>query len=282
MTSLETLFDEWTEEVRERFNQNGYVHYDFNKYFGGKASPLRIISIEGEKIIGVEDNRKGWKREKTFPQLWSQFEPLLRNKSVDELNPYSLHPFIGKAELWEEMGRVMFAEFIDFVRSRSQTPFRDISALTESITDHGLDLLIVNDHPLANKVLTDSVVGQTLQRRGQDSLRRLTLMNYQNRCALCDIADPRLLIASHIIPWAQMKEARGLLSNVICLCRSHDALFELGYWSLSNDLTVLLNDKVHSYHGTSVLMQDVAFRYPQHHPPSTEYLRSHRKEHGFD
>jgi predicted restriction endonuclease len=29
-----------------------------------------------------------------------------------------------------------------------------------------------------------------------------------------------------------------MLSNVICLCRFHDALFEQGYWSLANDLSV--------------------------------------------
>lgn len=277
---------DWVEDVRARLVRDGYVHYEFSEYFSTKPTPFRINKIEGEKIIGVEVNQRGYRREKTFSQLWGQFEPLLKDKKIDEFSDnydlYSKHTTIPQPHLWQEMGRVMFAEFIAFVRSRSQASFRDISKLTENIPDDDLDWLIMKDHPLASKVLTDSVVAHTLQRRGQDSLRRLALMNYQGRCALCDIADPRLLIASHIIPWAQMKEARGLLSNVICLCRSHDALFELGYWSLSDDLTVLLNEKVNTYHGTRLLMQNVSFRSPQHHSPSPEFLRMHRQGHGFE
>jgi putative restriction endonuclease len=43
---------------------------------------------------------------------------------------------------------------------------------------------------------------------------------------MCDIDDPEILIASHIVRWSEEKATRGLSENVICLCVLHDALFE--------------------------------------------------------
>jgi hypothetical protein len=42
---------------------------------------------------------------------------------------------------------------------------------------------------------------------------------------ICDVADPSLLVASHVIGWAERVDTRGDVKNIICLCRFHDALF---------------------------------------------------------
>jgi len=55
-----------------------------------------------------------------------------------------------------------------------------------------------------------------------------------------------LLVASHVVGWAESVEDRGILANVICLCRIHDALFEAGYWSLSDGLDVLKKARLKS------------------------------------
>ncbi|NJN96960.1 MAG: hypothetical protein HC875_24125 [Anaerolineales bacterium] len=93
-------------------------------------------------------------------------------------------------------------------------------------------------------VATDNIETQTTRRQGQDIVRELTLENYGYQCALCDVSDEQLLVVSHISRWADDHEARGNLSNVICLCKFHDSLFEDGYLSLSDDYKVLKNQVV--------------------------------------
>jgi len=60
----------------------------------------------------------------------------------------------------------------------------------------------------------------------QTKFRARLLSLYRNCCALCDTKHPRLLVASHIIPWSQDSKHRLDPSNGLLLCRTHDALFE--------------------------------------------------------
>jgi hypothetical protein len=104
-----------------------------------------------------------------------------------------------------------------------------IDVESQDLTDEVIDLAIQEERLRMGIVPTDSAVTLARQRRGQERLRRLTLLNYDSMCALCDVNDLSLLITSHIVGWAEAPEARGMLSNVICLCQFHDVLFEQGY-----------------------------------------------------
>ena len=66
-------------------------------------------------------------------------------------------------------------------------------------------------------------------RVNQDFFRRMVLASYENKCALTDIEAPELLIASHIVPWAENKDVRTAPQNGICLNALHDRAFEEGY-----------------------------------------------------
>jgi HNH endonuclease len=72
----------------------------------------------------------------------------------------------------------------------------------------------------------------------QEALRRRLLKVYGHRCALCDTRLRELLIASHIVPWAQDPRNRCNPRNAILLCRSHDALFDSGRVRILHDLSV--------------------------------------------
>jgi putative restriction endonuclease len=91
-----------------------------------------------------------------------------------------------------------------------------------------------------------------------------------------------LLIASHIVGWAEAPEARGMLSNVICLCQFHDVLFEQGYWSLADDFTLLRKAQLSSRTITSLLDSALQFRRPHDHAPSSGFLRRHRLRWGLE
>ena len=73
------------------------------------------------------------------------------------------------------------------------------------------------------------------QRIGQD-IFRTALMNYwQSRCPLTGIADPALLRASHIVPWAECDDAQRLdVHNGLLLSALWDTAFDAGLVSFAD------------------------------------------------
>src|SRR4051794_30850924 len=45
-------------------------------------------------------------------------------------------------------------------------------------------------------------------RLGQEFFRQVVLASYSTRCCICGLPDGRLLVASHIIPWAEREDLR--------------------------------------------------------------------------
>ncbi len=148
-------------------------------------------------------------------------------------------------------------------------------------TDDELDDLIRSKRLLIGIVTTGTQERLVRLRRGQARLRQLTIENYRERCAICDIADPALLIASHVVTWAEAPEHRGDLSNVICLCRIHDALFEAGYWSLTDDFRLVKKKPVASIMIRSLLNGMKSFNSPLGFPPAAGFLTRHRERVGL-
>lgn len=80
-------------------------------------------------------------------------------------------------------------------------------------------------------------ISLTKQRKGQDYFRRMILANYGGRCALTGIDIPQLLLASHIIPWADKSHKKDRLNprNDICLSALYDKAFDQGLITISPD-----------------------------------------------
>jgi hypothetical protein len=146
---------------------------------------------------------------------------------------------------------------------------------TEDLPDAALDAAIEHDQLRIGDVATGDTQVIARRRRGQARLRQLALTNYGGQCALCDIRDAGLLVLGHIARWSDNPDAQGRLSNVLCLCRMHDALFETGYIALADDLQILVKPT-----GSAVIeyLQGTAgkLRSPKSHPPDSKYLREHR------
>jgi hypothetical protein len=75
-----------------------------------------------------------------------------------------------------------------------------------------------------------------VQRIGQDIFRS-ALMDYRRgRCPITGIADPALLRASHIVPWAECDDAQRLnVHNGLLLSALWDAAFDAGFVSFADD-----------------------------------------------
>lgn len=88
------------------------------------------------------------------------------------------------------------------------------------------------------------VTAMVPQRRGQDFFRRMVLANWRERCAVTGIDHPRLLVASHIVPWAEEAALRLRPENGLCLNPLHDRAFDQGLIAFGDDLEVLVSPRL--------------------------------------
>ena len=152
-----------------------------------------------------------------------------------------------------------------------------ISATSEDLPDDVLENAADKGMLLFSDVQASSDVAISRTRRGMDALRKRTIFNYRGSCALCDINDEGLLVASHIARWADNIEARGLLSNTICFCTLHDKLFENGYFSMSDRLDLVWKTPLDSKVIGIWREQCTAnFKLPQKINPSPVFISEHR------
>ena len=94
--------------------------------------------------------------------------------------------------------------------------------------------------------LPENITGETKLRQvktrvNQSVFRQIVLANYDYRCALTGIDLSELLVASHIIPWAENKQERLNPENGICLSSLYDKAFDRGLISFTNDKQVLFS-----------------------------------------
>lgn len=157
-----------------------------------------------------------------------------------------------------------------------------VDAVKEDFPDDVLDHAAQSGTLVLADVVTSDAINLSRTRRGMAAVRRATLLNYRGRCALCDIADVRLLVTSHIARWADRPDARGQLANVICLCRAHDPLFELGYFALSDELAVMWRPTIASAAIRTWAERCTGpFRPPVQQAPATSFLQEHRARVGL-
>ena len=120
-------------------------------------------------------------------------------------------------------------------------------------------------------------------RRGQSFFRDVVLNNYDNKCGVSGLDLRELLVASHILPWANHEAERLNVRNGICLSRLHDAAFDQCLIAFDDDLRLLLSRRLKQ--GLSKKMLNDAFAdfegeqlsLPQDAvPPDPEFLGKHR------
>ena len=81
-------------------------------------------------------------------------------------------------------------------------------------------------------------------RVNQGIFRDLLLKRY-NRCCLCRVENPALLIASHIKPWIESEPKEKLdVDNGFLMCPNHDKLFDKGYITFDDDGKIIISDKL--------------------------------------
>ena len=81
-------------------------------------------------------------------------------------------------------------------------------------------------------------------RRNQDFFRRAVLAAYEGKCAVTGIGQPELLVASHIVPWAEDANLRVRPTNGICLNALHDRAFDKHLISFEDDMSMIVSKRL--------------------------------------
>lgn len=162
---------------------------------------------------------------------------------------------------------------------RKPTHFVDVES--QELSRDALDDAFFSGLLRIGIVKTSTKLAMARRRNGQQRIRELILQLYQKQCAVCEINSPDLLIASHIVPWAEDESAQGRPDNIICLCRFHDALLERGYWGLSDSLKIVCTSRQITTTIQILLSRLKSFRAPPKWHPSIDFVARHREMHGL-
>jgi len=87
--------------------------------------------------------------------------------------------------------------------------------------------------------------GLVLSRVGQGAYRKSILHRWEYKCAVTHFNDPRVLIASHIVPWKDSTDTQWLdVDNGILLSPDFDALFDKHLISFERSGKILISDAI--------------------------------------
>lgn len=144
------------------------------------------------------------------------------------------------------------------------------------LSEETLEDVILAYHLNAADVESTNIFRNIKSRIEQYKLRKLLLENYKNQCAFCKISHTKLLRTSHIKPWVEStNEERINPQNSILLCSLHDALFQNGLLSLSDQYEVIFSADLDTQE--QGISAELTFEQPKENPPSLLLLGEHRR-----
>lgn len=247
--------------------------------------------------------RRLWTREELILALSVYFQlPFGRlNRTTSEVK--ELARILGRSENSAALRLVNFAACDPYIINSGRTGMTSGIPICKPIWDEFADdkEKLFNEAQHIKADLLNKTVEETLQitdkelegkertavirqRVNQSVFRSMILYNYEERCAITGINVPELLVAGHIIPWADSTPQQKLNpENGICLSALYDKAFDKGYITISpDDYTILLSSALHEYeaeeffdnHFGSVSGRQITL--PIEHKPDRDYLAYHR------
>ena len=141
------------------------------------------------------------------------------------------------------------------------------------------------DESEPSSILGEDKVVQTTARIGQWFFRAAVLSAYNERCCISGLSMPKLLVASHIVPWRHDKLNRVNPKNGLLLSALHDKAFDAGIITVNEDLTVRVSEITLMYRdsffsNTIRIYTNQPIHVPEKFSPDPEFLAYHR-EHVF-
>lgn len=126
-------------------------------------------------------------------------------------------------------------------------------------------------------------------RLNQHFFRATILATYEYRCCITGLAIPELLVASHIVPWADDSQNRMNPRNGLCLNALHDRAFDRGLVSIAPDWTIryaksIKSSKHHANPAIDWLLQfeGKPINLPEKFAPDPDLIVQHFERFGFN
>ena len=118
----------------------------------------------------------------------------------------------------------------------------------------------------------------------QSFFRRAVLSSYKQRCCITNISEPRLLVASHIVPWKSDAKNRLNPRNGLCLSALHDKAFDRGLITLTDEFRILVSPTLYAFESeqfireTLIALEGNRISLPDKFVPDISFLKRHREE----
>ncbi|WP_416866903.1 MAG: HNH endonuclease [Imperialibacter sp.] len=127
----------------------------------------------------------------------------------------------------------------------------------------------------------ETKIREVKTRVNQTAFRQMVLANYDFRCAMTGIDIPTLLVASHIIPWAQNEQERLNPENGICLSPLYDRAFDQGLLGIDGNYKIILSKGLRDYVKKAFYqlhfgqLEGASLQMPRKYWPRKEFLEWH-------
>ena len=119
-------------------------------------------------------------------------------------------------------------------------------------------------------------------RKGQSLFRKMVLTSYNNQCCITGLTEPKLIVASHIVPWHKNEAHRLNPHNGLALNMLHDKAFDQGLITIDDDLTVRVSNRLKQQNEFTqqaiVKFHGQPLRLPERFMPNRDFLAQHRQE----
>jgi putative restriction endonuclease len=165
-----------------------------------------------------------------------------------------------------KLDREVWNEFFENWESMVFESEMRMAAMIENYPDKPHDVL---------PIIEGETKSSTVQVRvNQNFFRKMILTSYNNTCCLTGIDNCDLLIASHIVPWAQDKKNRLNPMNGLCLNALHDRAFDKGLITIDDNYKIIVSNKV--IHELIVKYDGSLITLPSRFRPDKNFIKFHR------
>ncbi len=107
---------------------------------------------------------------------------------------------------------------------------------------------------------------------------------YDSKCCITGLSIPKLLVASHIIPWADDNKNRLNPENGLCLNSIHDKAFDEGFITVTTNYQVKLSKALLDFQKDEIIkkffkdFEGTKITMPERYFPSKMFLEYHNTE----
>ncbi len=126
-----------------------------------------------------------------------------------------------------------------------------------------------------------SFMAEVEVRKKQYIFRRMVLSSYVSACCMSSLSEPRLLVASHIVPWNKSHENRLNPQNGLCLSVLHDKAFDRGLLTVLPDYSIVVSSELRKLRDDKFIQETLItchgrqINLPEKFHPNPEFLRWH-------